>query len=201
MNAGAPVPQRATQRANLLTTSLACAALALVPAAAHGSAIGDREVGLAGAVIATGWEPGSAHYNPAGLASLKRRSISLSANAYQLESRQLDGLVQSIQADGSSVDSTDRADGFMSFPARFLYTYPFTWGRWNAGLALGLLVPKAGKRHEVAAFDDPETGKSEQTYSDLLSTQQQVFDLRVGGLIGGALGAALWTFAPGASPL
>ena len=52
-----------------------------------------------------------------------------------------------------------------------------------------------------AAFDDPETGKSEQTYSDLLSTQQQVFDLRVGGLIGGALGAALWIFAPGASPL
>jgi hypothetical protein len=33
-----------------------------------------------------------------------------------------------------------------------------------------------------AAFDDPETGKSEQTYSDLLSTQHQVFDLRVGGL-------------------
>ena len=33
-----------------------------------------------------------------------------------------------------------------------------------------------------AAFDDPKTGKSEQTYSDLLSTQHQVFDLRVGGL-------------------
>ncbi|MDE0883401.1 MAG: hypothetical protein OSB21_12480 [Myxococcota bacterium] len=42
---------------------------------------------------------------------------------------------------------------------------------------------------------------SEQTYSDHLSTQQRVFDLRLGGLIGGALGAALWTFAPGASGL
>ena len=52
-----------------------------------------------------------------------------------------------------------------------------------------------------AAIDDPETGKSEQTYSDLLRTQQRVFDLRLGGLIGGALGAALWIFAPGASGL
>jgi hypothetical protein len=33
-----------------------------------------------------------------------------------------------------------------------------------------------------AAFDDPGSGKSEQTYSDILSTQHQVFDLRVGGL-------------------
>jgi hypothetical protein len=32
------------------------------------------------------------------------------------------------------------------------------------------------------AFDDPGSGKSEQTYSDILSTQHQVFDLRVGGL-------------------
>jgi hypothetical protein len=42
----------------------------------------------------------------------------------------------------------------MSFPASFLYTYPFTWGSWNAGLALGLLVPNAGKRHEVASIDE-----------------------------------------------
>jgi hypothetical protein len=42
----------------------------------------------------------------------------------------------------------------MSFPASLLYTYPFTWAGWKAGLAIGLLVPKAGKRHEVSSIDE-----------------------------------------------
>ncbi len=135
-----------------MRVSMIC--LTLWASGAVASPIGDREVGLAGAVIATGWEPASAHYNPAGLALLKRSSLSLSANAYQLESRQLDGLIQGILDDGTVANSIYRSDGFMSFPASLLYTYPFSWGDWQGGLAAGVLVPDAGKRHEVAAIDE-----------------------------------------------
>ena len=47
-----------------------------------------------------------------------------------------------------------------------------------------------------AAYDDPQTGLSEQTYSDLLSAQERAYTLRLGALVGGAVTAALWVFSP-----
>lgn len=138
-------------RGAALGLSLCCLAL---PSQARATAVGDREVGLAGAAVATGWEPGAIHYNPAGLARLRRGSLSLSANAYQLESQTLEGLVRSVLDDGSQVDSVYDSSGFMSFPASMIYARPFSLFGFKGGAALGLLVPEAGERHERHSMDE-----------------------------------------------
>ena len=47
-----------------------------------------------------------------------------------------------------------------------------------------------------AAYDHPETGLSEQTYSDLRAAQKRSFNLRLSAVVGGAVTAALWVLAP-----
>lgn len=48
--------------------------------------LGERASGMGGALVALGGDAAASYYNPAGLASLKARGISLSASAYQLSS-------------------------------------------------------------------------------------------------------------------
>ncbi|MEC7752122.1 MAG: hypothetical protein VX405_11520 [Myxococcota bacterium] len=128
--------------------------LAWHPSVAQASSVGDREVALAGATVATGWEPSAIHYNPAGLARLQRGSLSLSANAYQYETRRLAGFVRSVDEDGNAVESQYESSGFMSFPASMIYAFPLKLGSLRAGAAAGLLVPEAGELHEVDTLDE-----------------------------------------------
>ena len=102
--------------ARAASASFVVAALALAAASASAAGsnyqryvLGDRSGGMGGAAVAGGTGVDASYYNPAGLASTERDSLSFSANLYGVQRRKIKGGLEG----GDNVDS----DSVVTIPA------------------------------------------------------------------------------------
>lgn len=106
--------------------------------------IGERAGGMGGAFVAMTGDPASAWYNPAGLAALREKGISLSASAYQLAEERYEGILD-IQGPTPAMSIYADAEGskFSTFPSSIIYTLPLDApsATEHHVLAFAILVP------------------------------------------------------------
>jgi len=87
--------------------------------------LGERASGMGGAFIAMTGDPTSSYYNPAGLAALTRRGLSLSASAYQYTQETYPDAFD-LTGRGLPVRSDLESSYFTTFPASIIYVLPIS---------------------------------------------------------------------------
>ncbi|MBN2497595.1 MAG: hypothetical protein JXR96_23580 [Deltaproteobacteria bacterium] len=107
--------------------------------------VGEKAAGMGGAFTAMTGDPASLFYNPAGLAGLYKRGLSLSASLYQAHWEQYERLLNmdvGLQTDMGS-------ESFSTFPASVVYTLPLDENQgaddFHHVLSAGLIVPDFDK--------------------------------------------------------
>ena len=99
--------------------------------------VGGRGAAMGGAYLALADDASAAFYNPAGLASIRQRGISLSATAYGVQSTKVTGFVRAY---GESIDLKESS--LRIFPTATSYVLPFdSIGELNHTAAFSIIVP------------------------------------------------------------
>jgi len=108
--------------------------------------LGERASGMGGAFVAMTGDPTSSYYNPAGLASLTKRGLSLSASAYQFSQETYPGAFD-LRSRGLPVQADLESSYFTTFPASVVYVFPVSKpGDTNEHvLSASFLVPNHGR--------------------------------------------------------
>ena len=130
-------PRRAPV-ATLLTAALLVPAAAAAQRTSYQSVlIGERAAGMGGAYVALSDDSSAVVHNPAGLADVRTRGLSLSANTYSYARETLHGVL-SGHGESASMD----ASAVMVFPNQTAYVLPLGGGDdWNHTAAVSLNVP------------------------------------------------------------
>jgi hypothetical protein len=119
--------------------------------------VGERASGMGGAFVSLVGDPASSYYNPAGLASLYKRGISLSASVYQLLLENYDKILDLDTGDGSTISADMTSNTFGTFPSSMVYLLPLDDNKepdsFHHVLAFSVLVPDFDKF--VAKIDKP----------------------------------------------
>lgn len=105
--------------------------------------IGERAGGMGGAFVAMTGDAASAWYNPAGLAALREKGVSLSASAYQLATERHEGILSiGDPTQRASIYADAEGSQFSTFPSSIIYTTPISDdGGTHHVLAFAVLVP------------------------------------------------------------
>ncbi|MBW2700146.1 MAG: hypothetical protein JRF33_04955 [Deltaproteobacteria bacterium] len=111
--------------------------------------VGEKASGMGGAFSAMVGDAASLYYNPAGLAGMKRRGLSLSASVYQVHWEHYDKLLDVDVGLRTDMDSQT----FSTFPSSVVYTLPLTEMKdpeaFHHVLAVGVIVPDYDKFEHV----------------------------------------------------
>lgn len=108
--------------------------------------IGDSEMMMANTGIALKASSGNAFFNPAGLAQLKQRRLSLSGNTYMKHTSDFSPFEE---VEGRDVNLT--TSGTQAVPSSVISTLP--WKDFT--LALGVFVPEQVRSSEISNLDTP----------------------------------------------
>lgn len=131
--------------------------------------LGEAEGQMANTGIALGKSSGSAYFNPAGLASLRERKLSLSGNTYMFFRTELNPLV--------NLDNQDlnfSASGVQIVPSSLVSTW--TSGAWT--YAFGVYVPELLKTSFIQGFS---TNRFDIDISRTIDNQLLLVGLSAGG--------------------
>ena len=111
--------------------------------------IGERASGIGGAIVALDGDPEASYYNPAGLATIMRQGISLSASAYQAAFEKYGAIMDIPVGDGDRLTANMRSNAFSTFPQSLMYVLPVGSNDIDAAthhvLALSLIIPDYDK--------------------------------------------------------
>jgi long-chain fatty acid transport protein len=137
--------------------------------------LGERAAGMGGAFVALTGDATSTYYNPAGLAGLYQKGISLSASAYQVSlesySRILDLQAGTDRLAGDMTSST-----FATFPSSIVYLLPLDANRdpgaFHQVVAFSVLVPDQDK---LKAVIDMPVGNLQFELKGTFANQDQTY--------------------------
>lgn len=143
---------------------------------AQGVLLGERASGMGGAFTALTGDPVSSYYNPAGVAALHAKGVSLSASAYQLAIESYPKLldINDPSAPGEPLASEMKSSTVATFPSSIVYVLPLDKakapGSLHQVLTFSVLVPQIDKLtakistpQGVWAFDLAGTYKNQET--------------------------------------
>lgn len=102
--------------------------------------LGDRAALMSGACVAVQGGPGSAWYNPAGLAAVEGSSVNVSASAFMLRSRQVPDLLQHELASGEQVSADLDSTEFLSVPSSMVAVWKLSE---TLAFTVGVFVPRS----------------------------------------------------------
>lgn len=143
---------------------------------AQGVLLGERASGMGGAFTALTGDPVSSYYNPAGVAALHAKGVSLSASAYQLSIESYPKLLDLTDpaAPAEPLTSEMRSSAVATFPSSIVYVLPLDKNKDADNLhqvvTFSVLVPQIDKLaariatpQGVWAFDLAGTLKNQET--------------------------------------
>ncbi|RMD64547.1 hypothetical protein D6833_04280 [Candidatus Parcubacteria bacterium] len=111
--------------------------------------VGERASAMAGAFTAMGGDAASSYYNPAGLAVMSKKGISLSASMYQLLIENYHDALDVTMEDGSKIHASMESRTFGTFPSSVIYVLPLDDRPYDSDfhqvLAFSVLVPHYDK--------------------------------------------------------
>jgi hypothetical protein len=112
-------------------------------------ALGERAAGMGGAFVSVVGDPASSYYNPAGLAGLYKRGLSLSASVYQLLIEDYSKIIDFDPGDGGRLSADMSSTTFGTFPSSVVYLLPLDSNKepeaFHHVIAFSLLVPDYDK--------------------------------------------------------
>jgi hypothetical protein len=91
---------------------------------AQGVLLGERAAGMGGAFVSLTGDGTSSYYNPAGVAALHAKGISLSASAYQLNRETYPKLLEVDVGAGATLTSDMKSTSIATFPSSIVYVLP-----------------------------------------------------------------------------
>lgn len=130
--------------------------------------LGESESMMANTGVALKGSTGSAFFNPAGLAGMSERRISLTGNTYMSYSSETKPV---LSLDGHDLDF--RATGLQAVPSSLVST--FSWNSWT--VALAVFVPSLVKSNELISYS---TTNFEMQLSQMVDLQLMMLGFAMG---------------------